>query len=101
MHEIIRPQCGKAFKVDEAGYADILKQVHDSEFEKLLHERLELAEQDMRNAVVLAQTKVASELQKVVRGNRLTNGRSVAQYGLPASDERAVALAEPPITDAK
>ncbi|MDO3560267.1 DUF2130 domain-containing protein [Ralstonia pseudosolanacearum] len=64
MHEIICPHCGKAFKIDEAGYADILKQVRDGEFEKQLHERLELAEQDKRNAVELAQTKAASELQK-------------------------------------
>ena len=63
MHEIICPHCGKAFKIDEAGYADILKQVRDGEFEKQLHERLELAEQDKRNAVELAQAKVASELQ--------------------------------------
>ena len=65
MHEIICPHCGKAFKIDEAGYADILKQVRDSDFEKQLHERLELAEQDKRNAIELAQAKVASELQKV------------------------------------
>ncbi|MDR1647341.1 MAG: DUF2130 domain-containing protein [Zoogloeaceae bacterium] len=65
MHEIICPQCGKAFKIDEAGYADILKQVRDSDFEKQLHERLELAEQDKHNAVELAQARVASELQKV------------------------------------
>lgn len=64
MHEIICPHCGKAFKIDEAGYADILKQVRDSEFEHQLHERLELAEQDKRNAVELATTKVASELQR-------------------------------------
>lgn len=64
MHEIICPHCGKAFKIDEAGYADILKQVRDSEFEQQLHERLELAEQDKRNAVELAKTRAASELQK-------------------------------------
>jgi len=64
MHEIICPHCNKAFKIDEAGYADILKQVRDSDFEKQLHERLELAEQDKRNAVELAQAKVAGELQK-------------------------------------
>ncbi|CAD6560728.1 DUF2130 domain-containing protein [Paraburkholderia sabiae] len=64
MHEIICPHCGKAFKIDEAGYADILKQVRDSEFEQQLHERLELAEQDKRNAVELATTKVASELKE-------------------------------------
>lgn len=64
MHEIICPHCGKAFKIDEAGYADILKQVRDSAFEKQLHERLELAEQDKRNAVELAQSKVTGESQK-------------------------------------
>ena len=64
MHEIICPHCGKAFKIDEAGYADILKQVRDGEFEQQLHERLELAEQDKRNAVELAETRVASEAQK-------------------------------------
>lgn len=64
MHEIICPHCGKAFKIDEAGYADVLKQVRDSDFEKQLHERLELAEQDKRNAVEIAQAKITSELQK-------------------------------------
>lgn len=64
MQEIICPHCGEAFKIDEAGYADILKQVRDSEFEQQLHERLELAEQDKRNAVELAKAKVANDLQK-------------------------------------
>ncbi|HWT63107.1 MAG TPA: DUF2130 domain-containing protein, partial [Ochrobactrum sp.] len=64
MHDIICPHCSKAFKIDEAGYADILNQVRDGDFEKQLHERLELAEQDKRNAVELAQAKVATEFQK-------------------------------------
>ena len=64
MHEIICPHCSKAFKVDEAGYADILKQVRDADFDKQLHARLELAEQAQRNAIELARTQAASELQK-------------------------------------
>ena len=64
MHEVICPHCSKAFKIDEAGYADILKQVRDGAFEQQLHERLELAEQDKRIAVELAQVKVASAMQK-------------------------------------
>ena len=64
MQEIICPHCGKAFKIDEAGYANILKQVRDSDFDMQLHERLELAEQDKRAAVELAQTKIANESQK-------------------------------------
>lgn len=64
MHEIICPHCAKAFKIDEAGYANILKQVRDSDFEKQLEERLELAEQEKQSAVELATAKAASELQK-------------------------------------
>jgi hypothetical protein len=64
MHEIICPHCHKAFKVDEAGYADILKQVRDKEFDKQLHERLELAEQDKQKALELAKSKASGELQK-------------------------------------
>ena len=64
MHEIKCPHCSKAFKIDEAGYSDILKQVRDSDFEKQLHERLELAEKDKNNAIELAEAKIASEMEK-------------------------------------
>lgn len=64
MNEIICPHCGKAFKIDEAGYADILKQVRDKAFEQQLHERLELAEKDKQSAVELAKAQLTSELQK-------------------------------------
>ena len=64
MNEIICPQCSKAFKIDETGYADILKQVHDSEFEQQLHERLALAEKDKSAAVELAKEKIAREMQE-------------------------------------
>lgn len=65
MHEIICPHCNKAFKVDEAGYADILKQVRDHEFEKQLHERLELAEKEKRSEVELAKSHVRQDMQKI------------------------------------
>lgn len=65
MHEIICPHCNKAFKIDESGYADILKQVHNSEFEQQLHERLALAEKEKQNAVELAKEKVGNDMQKV------------------------------------
>ena len=64
MHEIICPHCSKAFKIDEAGYADILKQVRDGEFEQALHERLELAEREKRDAIALAKAEVTNALQK-------------------------------------
>ena len=46
MNEIICPHCKKAFKVDEAGFADILKQVRDHEFEQELLERVHLLERE-------------------------------------------------------
>ena len=62
MNEIICPHCKKAFKIDEAGFADILKQVRDHEFDKELHERLVMAEQDKLNAIQLAQANTRNEL---------------------------------------
>jgi hypothetical protein len=64
MHEIICPHCDKAFKVDESGYAEILKQVRDGDFEKQLHERLELAERDKQSAVELAKATVSGDMQR-------------------------------------
>lgn len=64
MHEIICPHCNKACKIDEAGYADILKQVRDGAFEQQLHERLELAEKDKQSAVELAKAHLTTELQR-------------------------------------
>jgi len=63
MHDISCPHCGKAFKIDETGYADILKQVRDKDFEQQIHNRLELAEKDKLNAVELAKTQVINERQ--------------------------------------
>lgn len=56
MNEITCPHCGKAFKIDEASFAAILKQVRDSEFEKELHERID-------SEVRAAEAKTKLELQ--------------------------------------
>lgn len=64
MHEIICPHCSKAFKIDEAGYADILKQVHDKEFDKQLHDRLAAAEKEKKIAVELAESRAMGEVHK-------------------------------------
>ena len=63
MSEIKCPHCGKNFKVDEAGFADILKQVHTQEFDRELHTRIELLEKEKDNAVKLAEEKTKNELQ--------------------------------------
>lgn len=63
MNEIICPHCKKAFKVDEAGYADILQQVRNHEFEQELHKREQLLEAAKEDAVKLAEANVKNELQ--------------------------------------
>lgn len=63
-HEITCPHCSKAFKIDEAGYADILKQVRDKDFNAQLHDRLEQAEKEKASALALVETQAKGELQK-------------------------------------
>ena len=64
MNEIICPHCTKAFKIDEAGYSEILKQVRDRDFDEQLRARLELAEREKMAAVELAKSEAGSEMQK-------------------------------------
>lgn len=63
MNEIICPNCKKAFKVDEAGFADIVKQVRDHQFEEELQKRLQLADTEKVNAVKLVEAQFRSVLQ--------------------------------------
>ena len=64
MKDIICPHCQEAFTIDEAGYAEIQKQVRNSEFNQEIHERLEIAEREKKAAVELAETKAKSEMQE-------------------------------------
>jgi hypothetical protein len=64
MNEIICPNCKKAFKVDEAGFADILKQVRDHQFEDELEKRLKLADNEKESAVKLALANLKNSLQE-------------------------------------
>jgi len=64
MNDIICPNCKKTFKVDEAGFADILKQVRDHQFEEELQKRLTLAEKEKENAVKLAEANIKNSQQE-------------------------------------
>ena len=63
MNQIKCPKCKESFTPDEAGYADILKQVRDEEFEKTLQERLTLADQSKKTEIALAEAKLTQQLQ--------------------------------------
>lgn len=64
MSEIKCPNCETVFRIDEAQYAEIMSQVRTAEFEKELHQRLELAEQAKRTEIELAEAKVAEKLKE-------------------------------------
>ena len=54
MTEIKCPHCGKFFQIDESGYAAIVKQVRDAEFQRDIHERLQQAAREKESAVTVA-----------------------------------------------
>jgi len=66
MSEVICPHCNKSFKIEEAGYADILKQIRNKEFEEELHEKLESIERDKQSALALVAAKHEGDRLKIV-----------------------------------
>ena len=64
MNEIICPNCKKTFKVDEAGFEAILKQVRDHQFEEEIQNRLNLAQNEKESAVKLAEANIKNSLQQ-------------------------------------
>lgn len=66
MNDIICPNCKKVFKIDEAGFADIVKQVRDHQFSEELEKRLTLAESEKINAVKLAEANLQNSLQQIL-----------------------------------
>ena len=79
MNEIICPHCDKAFKVDEAGYANILKQVHDREFENQLNERLNQVKKDQLSALKLAAKDTESAIQAIKSAKDIEIERLLSQ----------------------
>lgn len=63
MNDIICPNCNKAFKVDEASFASILKQVRDHQFQEELREREALLKIEKENAIKLAEERTKNELK--------------------------------------
>jgi len=79
MNEIICPHCDKAFKVDEAGYANILKQVHNREFENQLNERLNQVKKDQLSALKLAAKDTENAIQAIKSAKDIEIERLLSQ----------------------
>jgi len=63
MEDIKCPHCQKVFKIDQAGFADIVKQVRDHQFEEELKKQLALAEENKKAAIDVAEANLKLALQ--------------------------------------
>ena len=63
MNEIKCPKCNQVFKADEAGFADIKKQVRDREFEDELRDKMNSFKRESESAVQLAEAVVRDKLK--------------------------------------
>ena len=66
MNKITCPKCGTVFQVNENDYADIVKQVRDSEFTHDLDERIHLLEQKSRNDLALTSERAQRQLEQEI-----------------------------------
>lgn len=66
MPEIKCPNCGKAFTVDESGFAAIVAQVRDSEFHKAIEERMLQFEKEKQTELKLAESNAKIEKEQTV-----------------------------------
>jgi hypothetical protein len=106
MNEIICPNCKKAFKIDEAGFADILKQVRDHQFKEELTNRLTLADNEKENAVKLAEANIRNSLREEIakKDNQLLEFKSksaIEHAEILANKEKKIAEMESEISNAE
>ena len=94
MNEIKCPHCGQVFTVDESGYAALLNQVRDHEFQRELNERISLAEKNREQDMALAVAKAEEELraQSVQRDSQLA--AQTEQFRAEAKDLQLAAQNE-------
>lgn len=92
MQEIKCPKCGEVFQVDESGYAAIVKQIRDREFQKEVYEReaqfkahLQTLEKDrqlaIKNAISIKDAEIAelkAQINANAQNNKLTINEAVA-----------------------
>lgn len=94
MNDIICPNCNKVFKVDEAGFADILKQVRDHQFEEELQNRLNLAEQQKKDALKIAASDFNIKLQKSISEKDLEISNLKGKNQLDLNEKLAIKQSE-------
>lgn len=63
-HVVKCPKCAQEFSLEQSGYANILKQVRDQEFDQEISQRLQVAQREKNDALKLADTQAKHFLKK-------------------------------------
>ena len=88
-NEIKCPHCGEAFTVDESGYAAILNQVRDQEFQREVDARVSLAEKSREHEVALAVTKAEEALRAQIAAQAERFKAQAKDFQLAAQNEKS------------
>ena len=94
MNEIKCPHCGQVFTVDESGYAALLNQVRDHEFQRELNERVSLAEKNREQDMALAIAKAEEELRAQIAQRDSQLAAQTEQFRAEAKDLQLAAQNE-------
>ena len=89
MNEIKCPHCQKTFNLDDAGYADILKQVRNHEFEIELEKREKELERQRQDALKLADAQANEKLQAALRTKDAELAELRSKVGAEVSELKA------------
>ena len=94
MNEIKCPHCGQVFTVDESGYAALVNQVRDHEFQRELNERISLAEKNREQDMALAVAKAEEELRAQIAQRDSQLAAQTEQFRAEAKDLQLAAQNE-------
>ncbi len=89
MKEIRCPECGKTFTIDEASYADILKQVRDKSFNDELSQRVKASDELLRSEAKNAMQKLEAEKNERIRELEAKLAASAQDKELALKDSEA------------
>lgn len=89
MQEIKCPKCGEIFQVDESGYAAIVKQVRDKEFEKEISSRETQFQNEKEAAIKLAQSETERKYQDMLINKEKELYNTTAQKNMEIMELKA------------
>ncbi|MBQ7784836.1 MAG: DUF2130 domain-containing protein [Clostridia bacterium] len=101
MQEIKCPRCGEVFQVDESGYAAIVRQVRDSEFQKELEQRETAFRAEKEMAVEIASERIRAQKDNEIAQLKAQLSSSDAQKSAALQDAEAKRLLDMAQKDAQ